>query len=293
MNLFQAMRAFVITVQTGSMSGAANKLHISSAMVGQRISALEDRLGTKLLHRTTRRQTLTDFGEFYFEQCTDILERVSIAEMEAEALSSEARGTLRITAPVTFGSVLLMPFLKHYKALAPHVNIDIRLTDNNIDLVEERIDIAFRIGSVPDSRLIQRKLMPYKMTVCASSLYLDNRDFPRHPEALAGHDVLSFSTSAGHPLNFSKEGENHSISLTSAVTVNSGQALVNAAVAGLGVIIQPEILVTEHIRAGTLIRLLPEWSLRERPVSLLYYRDLKMTARLRQFIEAAITHFRV
>lgn len=285
------MKAFVTTVHSGSMSAAAEQLNITSAMVGQHIASLESRLGTRLLNRTTRRQNLTDFGESYLEQCLDILERVAVAEMEAEAQSSEARGTLRITAPVTFGSSVLMPVLVRYRRLSPRVKVDVVLTDQNLDLIEERVDLAFRIGEVPDSRLIQRKLMPYKMVLCASPDYLRNQGVPEQPEDLAHHELVRFAVSSGAPLKLFKNDEMREVSPSCMVTMNSGQALVNAALRGLGIIVQPEVLVKDHIADGTLRPILPDWQFRERPVSLLYYRDQKMTPRVRSFIECVMSDF--
>lgn len=291
MDLFHSMKAFVSTVQAGSMSTAAERLNITPAMVGQRIAALESRLKTKLLNRTTRRQNLTDFGENYYEQCLDILDRVSIAEMEAEAQSTEARGTLRITAPITFGTSLLIPSLQRYKALAPHVSVDIMLTDNNLDLIEERVDIAFRIGEIPDSRIIQRKLMPYKMVVCAAPDYLRQRGNPKTPDDLAEHDFLRFSASSASPITFYRNNNKTVVSPHCVMTINNGQALVNAAIAGLGVIVQPIMLVAPYLRSGALCKILDDWQLGERTVSLLYYRDQKMTPRVRSFIDHTLHTF--
>lgn len=292
MDLFLSMKAFIATVQAGSMSAAAKQLNITSAMVGQHIAKLEARLGTRLLNRTTRRQNLTDFGASYFDQCQDILERVAMAEMAAEAQSIEALGVLRVTAPVTFGSSLLMPALVRYRKVSPLVKIDVVLTDQNIDLVDERIDIAFRIGEVPDSRLIKRHLLPYKMIVAASPDYIQQRGMPACPDELIDHDIVRFTSSSAAPLTFSKEDATCTVTQKAVVMVNNGQALANAAIGGLGIIIQPEILLNKYILAGSLVRLLPDWTLRERPLSLLYYRDQRMTPRIRSFIEFAIREFR-
>jgi DNA-binding transcriptional LysR family regulator len=291
MDLFQSMKAFVTTVNTGSMSAAATQLNLTPAMIGQHIAALESRLGTRILNRTTRRQNLTDFGASYLEQCKDIIERVALADMEAEAQSTEARGALRITAPITFGSSLLMPALKRYRNLFPLVKIDIVLTDRNIDLVEEGVDIAFRIGKVPDSRLIQRTLMPYKMIACAAPSYLSEHGIPNHPSELSNHDVVLFTPVARGPLKWYKNEQQIEVKPNCMVTVNSGHALVNSAKAGLGIIFQPEILLESDIKSGNLVRILPDWKLGQRQISLLYYRDQSMTPRVRSFIHFALEKF--
>jgi DNA-binding transcriptional LysR family regulator len=291
MDLFQSMKAFVTTVDTGSMSAAAIKLNLTPAMISQHIAALESRLGTRILNRTTRRQNLTDFGASYLEQCKDIIERVALADIEAETQSIEARGTLRITAPISFGASLLMPALKRYRNAFPLVKIDLMLTDRNVDLVEEGIDIAFRIGTVPDSRLIQRTLMPYTMMVCAAPCYLSEYGVPDHPKELLNHDVLLFTPASKTPLKFYSDKQQYEVLPKCAVTVNSGYALVNAAIAGLGVIIQPKILLEPYIKSGELIQIFSDWKLNQRQVSILYYRDQKMTPRLRSFISFSLKEF--
>ncbi|NKM26689.1 LysR family transcriptional regulator [Rhizobium laguerreae] len=291
MGLFRSMQVFVTTVQEGSMSAASVKLGISPAMVGQHVVALEERLGTRLLNRTTRRQSLTDFGMSYVEQCRDILERVAIADQDAEASQTKPRGLLRITAPTTFGAEVLMPALHHYRELAPDVTLDITLTDRNVDIVEEGFDIAIRIGELPDSRLIARHLAPYRMMICASPDYLERHENPGHPSELSGHETIGFTPAARSPWKLSKGKDEVEVVPKTAITVNSGQAVRMAARAGLGVIMQPAILLTSDIQAGLLVRLFPDWKLRERPMSLIYHRDRRMTPRLRSIIAFAIAEF--
>jgi DNA-binding transcriptional LysR family regulator len=285
------MQVFVTTVQEGSMSAASGKLGMSPAMVGQHVAALEERLGTRLLHRTTRRQSLTDFGASYVEQCRDILERVAIADQDAEALQAEPRGKLKITAPTTFGAEVLMPRLQRYRELAPDVTLNITLTDRNVDIVDEGFDIAFRIGELPDSRLIARRLASYKMMICAAPDYLARRGNPDHPSDLANHDAIGFTPAARSPWNLAKGDDMVEVIPRMSITVNSGQAVRMTARAGLGVIMQPSILLSSDVQAGLLVQLFPDWHLRERPMSLVYHRDRRMTPRLRSVISFAISEF--
>ncbi len=273
------------------MSAAAVKLGISPAMVGQHVAALEERLGTRLLNRTTRRQSLTDFGKSYVEQCRDILERVAIADQDAEAAHAEPRGQLKITAPTTFGAEVLMPALQRYRLLAPEVTLDLTLTDRNVDIVDEGFDIALRIGELPDSRLIARPLAPYRMMICAAPEYLAQRGQPVHPADLASHDAIGFTPAARSPWRLTRGGDVVEVSPHISITVNSGQAVRTAARSGLGVIMQPAILLNSDIEAGLLVRLFPDWQLRERPMSLIYHRDRRMTPRLRSIIRFAISEF--
>lgn len=291
MDLLRAMRAFVATVQTGSMTAAAADLGLSPAMVGQHLAALEDRLGTRLLQRTTRRQSLTDFGASYFEQCRDILERVAAAEEAAELQQTRVQGRLRITAPTTFGAEALVPALAAYRDLAPDVNMELTLTDRVIDLVEEGIDVAFRIGPLADSGLIARPLRPYRMKVAAAPAYLARHGTPTHPSELARHETVAFAPSARSPWRFRRGEEEVRVAPPRPVTVDSGRAVRGAAVAGLGIVLQPEILLDPDIESGRLVRLFADWRLGERPTWLVYRRDRRMTPRLRSFIGFALTTF--
>lgn len=291
MDVFRAMQVFVVVAQTGSMTAAAVRLGLSPAMVGQHIAALEQRLETRLLNRTTRRQSLTDFGTSYLDQCRDILERVAATEQEAEASQTQARGQLRITAPTTFGAEALLPALRRYRDLAPDVTLDIMLTDRNVDLVEEGFDIAFRIGTLPDTRLIARRLLPYRMMICATPEYLARKGWPEHPGDLAGHEAVGFTPSVRSPWKLSKGEQLVEVDPLRVVTVNNGQAVLAAARAGLGVVLQPAILIDRYVQAGELVQLFPDWELRHRSMSLLYYRDRRMTPRLRSFIAFALSEF--
>ncbi len=291
MDLFRSMRAFVTVAQAGSMSAAAHQLGLSPAMVGQHVAALEEHLGTRLLHRTTRRQSLTDFGANYIEQCRDILERVALAELEAETLRSTPRGQLRITAPVSFGAEVLVPALGKYCERAPEVTLDITLTDRAVDLVEEGFDLAFRVGTPPDSRLVARRLRAYRMIVCAAPDYLERTGWPEHPSDLARFTMIAFTPAARAPWKFSRNGETVEVTPPRRITVNSGQALRTAALAGLGLIQQPKLLLASDLREGRLVPVLEDWQLGERPLSLVYYRDRHMTPRLRGFISFAVAEF--
>lgn len=291
MDLFRAMNVFVTVVRAGSMSAAATQLVISPAMVGQYIAALEDRLGMRLLNRTTRKQSLTDFGQCYFNQCRDILERVAVADMQAETQQTTAKGKIRITAPLTFGTERLMPALSHFRHSAPQVTLDIVLTDRAVDVVDEGFDIAFRIGDLPDSSMVARPLSPYRMMICASPDYLSKQGVPAHPSELIKHDVVGLTSASASPWRLTKGEHSVVIFPPSNVVVNNGQAVRMAAKAGLGIVMQPEMLLSADVRSGELTVLFPDWQLRERPMWLLYYKDKRMTLGMRSFINFAVNEF--
>jgi DNA-binding transcriptional LysR family regulator len=290
MDLLISMRAFILTVDSGSMTAAATRLDITPAMVGQHIASLERRLGTRLLNRTTRRQNLTEFGRHYLEQCRDIIGRVALADRSAEIETGLAQGTLRITAPITFGSTLLIPMLNAYYQTYPNVEVDLTLCDRNVDLIEEGIDIAFRIGELQDGRMIQRPLLPYKMTVSASPQYLKKKGIPEQPSDLSEHEFILFSANTKREFFFTRREETVRVSPHYRLSVNHSFAVLQAAREGIGLTIQPYMLIEQDLKEGKLVQLLEDWELGERFVSLLYYRDQLMTPKLRSFIDMAY-HF--
>ena len=291
MDLFQAMRSFAETVQLGSMTAAARKLDVTPALVGQHIAALEEKLGQKLLHRTTRRQSLTSYGEGYYVQCRDILDRLSLIDQQAEAQGLEAKGEIRLTAPVSFGSEVLVPLIAVFRQRFPQVTFDITLSDRVLDIVEEGVDVAFRVAHVPDSRVIQRVLMPYHMRVCAAPEYLEKAGDVTSPEDLTQHSVIAFTPANTRPLRFSNGEQKVEVSPNYVVNVNQGAAVLKAAKAGMGVVIQPEVLVKDALADGQLVALLPEWRLPEREVSMVYYKHKHLAPKLREFIAFVQQYF--
>lgn len=291
MDLFTAMCSFVEVVQAGSMNAAARKLNVSSALVGQRVAALEDHLQARLLNRTTRQQSLTPFGESYLEQCKDILELVSRSEGKASDQRAHLHGRLRIAAPVSFGTSALMPALKRFTDAAPQVEIELVLSDRNEDLIAEGFDAAFRIGRLEDSTLLQTKLAPYKMMVCAAPACLEGQALPEAPDDLNRFRAVLFSKTGHRPWRFQKEGEVRSWSPKAGVSVNSGQAVCAAVKAGMGIAMLPLVLVQQEVAAGRLVQLLSGWALPEQPMSLIYHRDRYRPERLKAFIEFARSAF--
>lgn len=292
MDVFVAMQSFVAVVQEGSMNAAGRRLGVSGALVGQRISALETRLDTRLLNRSTRHQSLTEFGSRYFQQSLDILEMVALSEGHAAAQQTTPQGRLRVTAPVSFGSEALMPALQKFVEIAPEVRIEIILSDNNLEFVSEGVDVAFRVGDLDDSDLVCRPLAPYRMLVCASQFYLDRYGVPAQPGDLDGHKAVAFAKSAESPWRFMCDEETQIWLPKNAIVVNSGQAARIAACAGLGIVKQPEVLLLQDVQSGKLIRLFENWTLPDQPMSLLYHRDRHMPLRLSMFIEFALSVFR-
>jgi len=291
MDVLIGMRTFVEVVQAGSMNAAAQKLNVTGALVGQRIVALEDHLGVRLLNRSTRRQSLTDFGTTYFEQCRDILELVAVSEGKASDEQLQPQGRLRIAAPVSFGNEALMPVLGEFTETMPDVEIDVILSDQNEDLVAHGVDVTFRIGELQDSSMLQRPLAPYRMAICAAPDYLERFGTPQHPRDLDLFQAVLFSRTGRKPWRFSRGTEQFSWIPRTSITVNAGQAVRVAAAAGTGIAMLPEALVKADFAAGKLTWILPDWLLPQRPMSLVYHRDRYMPRRLSCFLEFAMSRF--
>ncbi|MEP2781158.1 MAG: LysR family transcriptional regulator [Pseudoruegeria sp.] len=291
MDLFTSMRTFVEVVHAGSMNGAAQRLNVTSTLVGQRIAALEAHLQVKLLNRTTRQQSLTKFGESYLEHCRDILDMVLVSEGKANDQQDTVLGSLRIAAPVSFGTSVLVPALKQFSDAVPGVEIELILSDTNEDLIAAGIDVAFRIGRLEDSTLLQTKLSPYRMTVCASPDVLKDQERPISPSDLARFQAVLFSKTGRRPWRFSKGVQFETWTPQATLSVNSGQAVRMAVLAGMGIAMLPEVLVRDDFAAGRITRVLSDWDLPEQPMSLVYHRDRYRPQRLVKFIDFAREYF--
>lgn len=291
MNLLDSMEVYVLAVEKGSLSAAATACGISSTMAGNHLRTLEKRLGMQLLHRTTRRQHLTAFGEDYYARCKEILRLVAETDAQAQKLQLAPAGKLRITAPVTFGTEALMPALSVYLDRYPEVSVDVALCDRVVDLVEEGFEAAIRVGQLPDSALIAKSLAPYRLMICASPEYLARRGTPGKPQDLSQHECLSFSPAAlAHWRLTDQDGVCH-VPVSGRLQVNHGQALRVAALHGQGIVLQAAILLENDVRAGRLVQLFPTHELPSRPMSVVYLPDRYRSPRLRTFVDFVVERF--
>ena len=294
MDLFQAMTVYVKVVETGSLTAAAQACEMSTTMVGNHLRALEQRLGMRLINRTTRRQRLTEFGSTYYQRCLEVLGLVADSERLAEQTQGEPTGTLRITAPLTFGTECLAPALAEFSQRYPQVKLDVVLTNQRLDLLDHGFDVAVRLG-LPDSKLIARPLMDYTLTACAAPAYLARRGIPQKPTDLQQHDCLSFAYLAGDEWRFAQdqwpingpEGE-IKVPVSGPMLINSSAGLHRAAQAGMGVVMLPDALVAQDLKDGALIALLQDYQLPHRPMSLMYAQDRYRLPKLRSFVDFAL-----
>lgn len=291
MDLLDSMKVYVLAVEKGSLSAAAAACGISATMAGNHLRMLEKRLGMQLLQRTTRRQRLTAFGEDYYVRCKEILRLVAETDAQAQSLQLAPAGKLRITAPVTFGTEALMPALSVYLARYPEVSVDVALCDRVVDLIEEGFEAAIRIGQLPDSALIAKSLTPYRLMICASPEYLARRGIPGKPEDLSQHECLSFSPAVLAHWRLTGQDGVCRVPVSGRLQVNHGQALRVAALHGLGIVLQPAILLEADVRAGRLVQLFPTYELPSRPMSVVYLPDRYRSPKLRSFVDFLVEQF--
>jgi DNA-binding transcriptional LysR family regulator len=292
MDKLLSMEVFVAVVDKGSFTAASEAFNISPVMVGKHIRSLEERLGARLLTRTTRRQSLTEIGQRYAERCRLILADIRAAESGAEAMRTAPRGMLKVNAPVSFGTQWLAPAMTDYLALHPEVSLDLQLNDRVVDLVEEGFDAAIRIGVLDDSGMVARPLMPYRMLICASPAYLERAGIPKTPGDLAAHQCLDYShwnKRVRWTLN-NEDGDAPELPATR-FRSNNGQALRMAALRGYGVVMQSEVLLGEDVEAGRLVSLLEAYVPSPRPMHLIYPHDRQPTPKLTTFIDFVLERF--
>ncbi|MFJ1256557.1 LysR family transcriptional regulator [Cupriavidus sp. CuC1] len=273
MDKLRRMEVFAAAAEAGSFSACADALGLSAVMVGKHVGQLERHLGVRLLQRSTRRQSLTEAGRLFLEECRQILERVRNAETVAERLHSQPRGRLRVTAPVTLGETAVAEAVSAYLLRYPEVTVELVLDDAFTDLIADGFDAAVRIGALASSdHLVARPLRPYRMAICAAPAYLAQAGHPRTLADLAGHRCLNhllWPQGMGWPA----PGDGAAAVPSAPLTANNGQALRRAALAGCGVVMQPEVLLAADIAAGLLVPLLEDTMPAPRPVHLLYPRD--------------------
>ncbi|MGE6288824.1 LysR family transcriptional regulator [Aeromonas media] len=286
------MTVFTKAVELGSFSAAGNALGMSSQLVGKHVQMLEQHLGVRLLNRTTRRQHLTDIGREFYERTKSILADVEAAEGLAAETRATPRGRLRINAPVTFGIHALSSKLPDYLNANAEVTLELSLTNRLVDVVDEGYDLVFRIGELTDSGLIARQLAPYRLILCAAPGYLAAREPIKTPQDLSRQECLGYL----HP-ELSKrwtligpEGT-VTVPVSGRLMVDSGEALMAAALSGVGVLLQPFEIVEPYLSSGQLVTLLPEYHAPTLPMHILYASDRRMTPKLRSFIDFAIAHF--
>lgn len=289
MDKLRAMEVFVVAAEAGSFAAAAQRLAISPVMVGKYIRAIEEQLQARLLDRSTRRQRLTEVGAAYLERCRDVVASVSQADHVAERMRAQPQGTLRITAPVAYGAHSLMPVIAAYMAAHPQVRVELNLNDRVVDLAEEGFDCGVRSGPVADDGLVVRPLAPARLMAVASPAFVQEHGMPAHPCELSALPLLAFA--AWGPAacwRFTRGDTTVRVPVKGSLVANSAQALLAAATAGAGVIVQADTLLAPALRARQVVQLLPEWSLPSRPVQIVRLPEARPSAKLRSFVDFVV-----
>lgn len=289
------METFVRVVEGGSFSAAAQAMGVSATMVAKQIRTIEERLGSRLLHRTTRRHQLTEVGQLYLERCRTALATVALAEASASELQQAPRGSLRVVAPVGFGSRTLAPALAEWLAFNPEVSVELTLDDRPEECVAKGHELGIVIGDVRDTTLVARALRPYRRILAAAPRYLAVHGTPTHPSELVQHSCLGLQYWKHHDRwhLVGPKGEVYVVRVAGRFTANEGGALRRAAAAGAGIVLQPEDALINDLASGRLEQVLPAWSYRPTPVHLVYTPDRRPTAKLRSAIDFIVARFGV
>lgn len=290
----QALLAFAETVRHGSFAQAARELGLSPSAVAKSVGRLEDDLGLRLVHRTTRRVAPTSDGRALYDRCRRIAAEVEALREDASGTRAEPSGTLRLNTPLVLGRRVVVPALAALVQRHPRLALELGFSDRYVDLVGEGLDAVVRIGALRDSSLVARRIGTQRLVVAGAPAYLASRGVPHRPAALAEHTCMAFrNPSTGRPRAWVLRDGRRSIESTpgSAVTMDDGEALVAAAVAGMGLVQVPDYMLADELRDARLVEVLARHRAPAQPISLVYPSARRITPRLRVLIEALAQAF--
>jgi len=293
MDRFLEMQAFVAVVDAGSFVRAADDLQMSKSVVSRLVAELEGRLGVRLLHRTTRRLSLTQEGALFHERCRDLLSGMSDAEAEVTRHAGELIGELRVSAPTSFGLLHLAPLWPAFLERHPRVTLDVELADRFVDLVDEGYDLAVRIARLPDSSMVSRRLAATRLILCASPRYLQHRGAPLVPSDLAQHPVFAYKLlSSGDQWHFDGPQGPSAVKIRPRMRSNSGDTCCEAALQHQGLVLQPSFLVGHHLAAGTLVEIMPAYRSIELGIYAVYPSRKQLASKVRVLVDFLVHAFR-
>jgi DNA-binding transcriptional LysR family regulator len=293
MDKFQEMLTFSAVVDAGSFVGGANTLDMSKAAVSRYVGDLETRLGVRLLHRTTRKLSLTEEGEVFYARCKELLSNISDAELEITSRTAEAVGLLRVSAPVTFGILHLASLWGEFNAKHPKVSLDITLSDRVVDIIEDGFDIAIRIAQLPNSTLISKKLASTKMVLCASPQYIKRYGKLTHPADLTKHSILAYTYwSMRDEWTFEGPEGNVTVKTVPRLKTNNGDTNLAGALTHQGIVLQPTFLVGKYLKTGELIELIPEYKSTELGIYAIYPTRKLVSPKVRLLIDFLVQSFK-
>ena len=292
MEKLDGLTVFAKVVEAGTFSAAARHFGLSKSAVSKQVAGLEDRLGARLLNRTTRRLSLTEVGAAFYERCTRIIAEVEEAELAVSRLHAEPRGTLHVNAPMSFGIRHLAPALPEFMDRYPEVTMDLVLNDRIVDLIDEGFDLAIRIARLADSSLIARKLATARIVVCAAPAYWRRHGRPDRPGDLKGHNCLIYTyLLTQNDLKFRGPDGVLSVKVSGTLRANNGDALLAAALGGLGVYVGPTFIVGEDLRAGRLEAALEDYEDDALSLYAVYPHSRHLSAKVRAFVDFLVERF--
>lgn len=293
MDDINAYLVFARVVEEGSFTAAAERLGESKSAVSKQIGRLEDSLGTRLLNRTTRRMSLTEAGAIFYDRVRRVVEEVEEARVAVSQLQAAPRGTLRVSAPVSFGMSHLAPILPDFMSRYPDLHVDIALTDHQVDLVDEGIDVAVRIGALTDTSLIARRIRDYRRLILASPEYWRKHGMPEHPSELANHNCLTYAYFSGGRTWRMKDPAGHEMTVRvgGRMNANNGEILMRAAEAGLGVIQSPIFICEEALAEGRLVPALEAYEFEPVGLHAVFPNARNLSTKVRVFVDYLVERF--
>ena len=292
MDKLSSLKAFVKVVELGSFSEAGRQLRLSRSAVSKYIADLENDLGVQLLNRTTRQASPTENGQAYFERALSILADLDAADQMVAHQQSTPRGLLRVNAPMSFGTIKLGPALADFMALYPELQIQLVLTDEHVDPVQEGLDVTLRIAELESSSLIARRIMPIARVVCASPDYLAAHGTPKHPSELRRHKLLTYGfLLTGNQWKLSGPDGDHWVQPDWTLCANNAEVLRDAAVKHRGVALLPAFLAEQQLKSGALRSILPDYKAPMIALYAIYPPTRHLTMKVRLFIDFLVEHF--
>ena len=286
MDTIDGMRTFVAVVSEGSFSRAAERLNMSPQLVSKYVAQLESRLDARLINRSTRRLSITEVGQGYFERCKDVLADIDEMESAVGDATAAARGTLRINAPMSFGTLHLSRAIAEYQCEQPEVSVDLTLDDRVVDIVSEGYDMAIRIGRLRESSLVARKLAPIRLVVCGAAEYLAKQGVPDTPQDLKDHECLRYTLSSYSDRWRFKDGENTiDVPVSGKFSASNGDTIRLVAMAGKGLALQPTFIVGDDIREGRLQLILEDFEVEPMGLYAVYAHRKYLSGKVRTFVD--------
>lgn len=290
MDRLESMSVFVAVASAGSFSAASRQLRMPLPTVSRKVSDLESHLKAKLFVRSTRKLALTDAGQSYLLACKRVLEQIAEAERGASGQYNVPQGELFVTAPIVFGRLHVLPVVTEFLRAHPHVDVRMVLADRALNLMDDHLDLAVRIGALPDSSLVATQIGRIRSVVCASPAYLNEHGVPRSPDDLSGHACVTF-TGAGETDSW-KFRADPPVRVHSRLAVNTAESAIEGAIAGVGLTRVLSYQVADAVEAGKLVVVLKKFEPDPSPISLIYVQERRLTAKLRAFLDFATPKLR-